>query len=71
MAPLPNVPAEPRDDLGAYLGLPVHTAEQRARERGWPQVRTLPPGAVITMEYRAGRLNFEAEDGRVKRSWKG
>jgi hypothetical protein len=34
-------------------------------------VRALPPGAIITMEYRVGRLNFEVRDGRVSRAWKG
>ena len=28
-------------------------AERPARERGWATVRSLPPGAVITLEYRA------------------
>lgn len=34
-------------------------------------MRSLPPGAIITMEYRAGRLNFEVREGRVARAWKG
>ncbi len=42
-----------------------------ARERGWSAVRSLPPGAIITMEYRSGRLNFEVTAGRVTRCWKG
>ncbi len=28
-------------------------------------------GAIITMEFRAGRLNFEVKDGTVARAWKG
>lgn len=53
------------------MGLDAATAERRARERGWSTVRSLPPGAIITMEYRVGRLNFEVRDDRVVRSWKG
>jgi hypothetical protein len=71
MAPIPTPPAEPADTPDAYVGLEADDAEHRARERGWPTVRTLPPGAIITMEYLAGRLNFEVADGRVTRSWKG
>ncbi|MEU3875182.1 MULTISPECIES: I78 family peptidase inhibitor [Streptomyces] len=71
MAPLTNLPKDPDDDPEGYTGLPAGPAAERARERGWTDVRTLPPGAIITMEYRAGRLNFEVEDGVVRRSWKG
>ncbi|MCW5251069.1 MULTISPECIES: I78 family peptidase inhibitor [unclassified Streptomyces] len=71
MAPIPTPPAEPRDSPDAYVGLASGAAERRARERGWSSVRSLPPGAVITMEYRVGRLNFEVRDGRVVRAWKG
>lgn len=71
MAPLPNPPYEPDDDPGTYVGLGQQEAEERARERGWSTVRSLPPGAIITMEYLAGRLNFEVKDGLVHRSWKG
>lgn len=46
-------------------------AEERAREHGWSSVRSLPPGAIITMEYLVGRLNFEVTDGTVTRAWKG
>lgn len=55
----------------AYAGLDAAEAERLARERGWFPVRSLPPGAIITMEYRVGRLNFEVEGGRVRRAWKG
>ncbi|MEN3584511.1 I78 family peptidase inhibitor [Streptomyces sp. ZYX-F-203] len=62
---------EPDDSPDAYVGLPSDEAEGRARERGWSTVRSLPPGAIITLEYRVGRLNFEVAAGRVTRAWKG
>ncbi|MEU3840023.1 I78 family peptidase inhibitor [Streptomyces sp. NPDC028635] len=71
MAPIPSPPGEPQDSPEGYVGLDAERAERLARERGWSTVRPLPPGAVITMEYRAGRLNFEVDDGRVVRAWKG
>ncbi|NEY32954.1 proteinase inhibitor I78 [Streptomyces sp. PRKS01-65] len=71
MAPIPTPPGEPQDSPDTYVGLDSQAAERRARDRGWSTVRSLPPGAVITMEYRAGRLNFEVRDGRVARAWKG
>ncbi|TSB29291.1 I78 family peptidase inhibitor [Streptomyces sp. NBC_01525] len=71
MAPEPQLPNEPDDDPEAYVGLARQEAEERAGGRGWSTVRSLPPGALITMEYRAGRLNFEVENGRVRRSWRG
>ncbi|MGW0914368.1 I78 family peptidase inhibitor [Streptomyces sp. NPDC002784] len=71
MAPIPTPPAEPQDQPDGYLGLGADRAEQLARERGWTTVRSLPPGAIITMEYRVGRLNFEVRDGLVTRAWKG
>ncbi|MEU1502451.1 MULTISPECIES: I78 family peptidase inhibitor [unclassified Streptomyces] len=71
MAPIPTPPAEPEDDPENYVGMERSGAEHRARERGWSSVRSLPPGAIITMEYRVGRLNFEVADGRVTRCWKG
>ncbi|MET4661409.1 MULTISPECIES: I78 family peptidase inhibitor [Streptomyces] len=71
MAPIPTPPAEPHDSPDTYVGLAADRAEHLARERGWPTVRALPPGAIITMEYRAGRLNFEVKDGLVARAWKG
>lgn len=71
MAPIPTPSAEPDDSPDTYLGLDADSAERRARERGWSTVRSLPPGAIITMEYRVGRLNFEVKDGRVARAWKG
>ncbi|MEV0093131.1 I78 family peptidase inhibitor [Streptomyces sp. NPDC050738] len=71
MAPVPTPPAQPDDAPASYVGLDAAGAEQLARERGWSTVRSLPPGAIITMEYRQGRLNFEVEDGRVNRCWQG
>ncbi|MFF4955191.1 I78 family peptidase inhibitor [Streptomyces chattanoogensis] len=71
MAPVPDLPNEPQDDIEAYVGLARQDAEERARERGWTTVRSLAPGTVITMEYLVGRLNFEVKDGQVHRSWQG
>ncbi|GEK02525.1 I78 family peptidase inhibitor [Streptomyces sp. NPDC004009] len=71
MAPIPTPPAEPQDSPDGYVGLEAPSAERLARQRGWSAVRSLPPGAIITMEYRVGRLNFEVRDGRVTRAWKG
>ncbi|WSQ08064.1 I78 family peptidase inhibitor [Streptomyces sp. NBC_01231] len=71
MAPIPTPPAEPDDSPDTYAGLAAERAERLARERGWSTVRLLPPGAIITMEYRSGRLNFEVKDGHVARAWKG
>lgn len=71
MAPVPNLPNDPDDDLETYVGLEQQQAEEQARARGWSTVRSLPPGAIITMEYLAGRLNFEVQDGTVSKSWKG
>jgi hypothetical protein len=71
MAPKPTPPAQPDDSPESYVGLPAEGAEQQARERGWTTVRSLPPGAIITMEYLVGRLNFEVQGGKVTRCWLG
>ncbi|QNP73561.1 proteinase inhibitor I78 [Streptomyces roseirectus] len=71
MAPNPTPAEEPQDSPEDYVGLEAEEAERLARERGWPTVRALPPGAIITMEYRVGRLNFEVREGVVSRAWKG
>ncbi|PBC81591.1 Peptidase inhibitor I78 family protein [Streptomyces sp. 2112.3] len=71
MADVPNLPDNPQDDIEAYVGLAQQDAEEQARGRGWTTVRSLPPGAIITMEYLAGRLNFEVKDGTVHRTWQG
>lgn len=67
----PAFPPNPQDDLDAYPGLPQRQAEQRAYDQGWQTVRSLPPDAVVTMEYVARRLNFTVADGRVLRCWMG
>ncbi|WP_374203198.1 I78 family peptidase inhibitor [Streptomyces sp. ST2-7A] len=61
----------PNEGTDAYVGLPEADARRRAAERGWSTVRVLPPDAVITMEYIAGRLNLAVEAGRVVRAWEG
>ncbi|MER7183472.1 I78 family peptidase inhibitor [Streptomyces hyaluromycini] len=71
MAPDTAPPKEPQDSPQGYVGLDAGDAERFARQRGWTTVRSLPPGAIITMEYRTGRLNFEVRDGVVARAWKG
>ncbi|MER5889278.1 I78 family peptidase inhibitor [Streptomyces sp. NPDC001941] len=71
MAPTPHTPRTPDDHPDAYVGLGADDAERRARGRGWTTVRSLPPGAIITMEYLVGRLNFEVEHGVVRRCWAG
>ncbi|MDF9812371.1 proteinase inhibitor I78 [Streptomyces sp. SPB162] len=72
MASIPTPGSRPPEDPGkAYVGLPQDEAERRARERGWTAVRSLPEGAIITMEYVEGRLNFSVADGRVTRCWQG
>ncbi|AJE86505.1 MULTISPECIES: I78 family peptidase inhibitor [Streptomyces] len=71
MARIPTPPQEPQDEPETYVGLSAQAAEDQARARGWSTVRAVPPGAMITMEYLAGRLNFEVADGVVRRSWKG
>ncbi|MEV4254620.1 I78 family peptidase inhibitor [Spirillospora sp. NPDC049652] len=61
-----------RDEaLNAYVGLDADDAERRARDAGWTALRRLDPGAVVTLEYRADRLNFTVEGGRVTRCWAG
>ncbi|MFI0981531.1 I78 family peptidase inhibitor [Streptomyces sp. NPDC021093] len=71
MAPLPTPPAQPDDHPERYVGLAAAAAERTAGEHGWSTVRTLPPGAIITMEFLQGRLNFEVEDDTVTRCWIG
>ncbi|MEU3051432.1 MULTISPECIES: I78 family peptidase inhibitor [Streptomyces] len=71
MAPIPTHREQPDDAPDSYVGLGAEEAERLARRRGWTTVRALPPGAIITMEYLEGRLNFEVRDGTVIRCWKG
>lgn len=74
VADMEDQPADPtarNDDPEAYVGLSGEEAENTARDRGWSTVRSVPPGAMVTMEYLEGRLNFTVEDGVVVRCWKG
>ncbi|MFJ1580129.1 I78 family peptidase inhibitor [Streptomyces sp. NPDC088182] len=71
MSPIPTPPRQPDDVPESYVGLDSESAGRRARERGWTTVRALPPGSIITMEFVAGRLNFEVDAGRVIRCWLG
>jgi hypothetical protein len=71
MAPIPTPSAQPDDSPGAYVGLAADAAERRARSHGWDTVRSLPPGTIITMEFRSGRINFEVDDAVVTRCWVG
>lgn len=71
MAQEPAHAPSPDDEPETYVGLGAEAAEELARTRGWTTVRTLPPDAIITMEYLEGRLNFAVEDDRVVRCWKG
>ncbi|MBB1254709.1 I78 family peptidase inhibitor [Streptomyces alkaliterrae] len=71
MADRPTTPSTPTDDPESYVGLPDRAAEETARRRGWTTVRSLEPGAMITMEYLEGRLNFTVDNGVVVRCWKG
>lgn len=71
MAPVPTPPAQPDDTPESYLGLDAEAAERQARDRGWSTVRALPPGTVITMEFRGGRINFEVDAATVTRCWVG
>ncbi|MFI1017283.1 I78 family peptidase inhibitor [Streptomyces sp. NPDC020965] len=71
MAPIEPSSAAPGDAPESYVGLPADDAERRARQGGWTTVRSLPPGAIITLEYLEGRLNFEVRGGTVIRCWHG
>ncbi|MEV4439005.1 I78 family peptidase inhibitor [Streptomyces sp. NPDC049577] len=71
MAPVPDLPPDPDDVPEEYVGLDAEEAAARARARGWTTVRALEPGAIITMEFLSGRLNFEVVGGTVRRCWKG
>jgi hypothetical protein len=71
MASIPSPGQQPQDDPEAYVGLALAEAQERAGARGWTKVRVLPPGAIITLEYQAARLNFTVTDGTVTRCWSG
>lgn len=70
-APDPTPDPAPDDNPKRYVGLGIDEAERQALRRGWSTVRAVPPGAILTMEYRAGRLNLEVEDDTVRRAWSG
>lgn len=63
--------SSPADDPASYTGLAPLRRKRRALTHGWTTVRMVPPGTILTMEYLEGRLNFEVEDGRVRRAWTG
>jgi hypothetical protein len=73
MAPESADQGTPQDEPESYVGLSSEAAEERARARGWTTVRSLPPDAIITMEYLSGRLNFavDKDTGTVLRCWPG
>ncbi|MEU6487263.1 I78 family peptidase inhibitor [Streptomyces sp. NPDC046887] len=71
MASIPTPSGQPADAPEAYVGLDETEAERLARDRGWTEVRSLPPGTVITLEFVAGRINFEVTDQTVTRCWVG
>lgn len=71
MAPDSTAPDSPQDDPERYVGLTAEEAERQARDRGWSTVRSLPPDAIITMEFLSGRINFAVQDGTVVRCWTG
>ncbi|MFF8291641.1 I78 family peptidase inhibitor [Streptomyces sp. NPDC016309] len=71
MAPIPSSPRQPDDTPESYVGLGGRDAERLARSRGWTTVRSLPPGSIITLEYVAGRINFEVDGDTVTRCWVG
>ncbi|MGR8011401.1 I78 family peptidase inhibitor [Streptomyces hypolithicus] len=71
MATEPTPSAQPDDAPEAYVGLDSGGAQRLAHEKGWSTVRALPPGSIITMEYMAGRLNFEVDQDTVTRCWQG
>lgn len=58
-------------EAAEYRELAIERARELAAEQGWTTVRELEPGAVITMEYRADRLNLTVREGRVERAWVG
>ena len=54
-------------------GSPRERPRSGRAARGWTTVRSLPPDAIITMEYLSGRLNFavDKDTGTVLRCWPG
>lgn len=56
--------------LDALVGRPVTDATREAKDAGWT-VRTLAPGALMSMDYREGRVNLEHDGEVVTRAWAG
>lgn len=56
-------------DLEGLVGQPVSAFDQAAWDK---PVRVVPPGAIITMEYNAQRLNIDTDQrDRITRLWCG
>jgi hypothetical protein len=55
------------DAATAYMGrvASADVVEQARRAAGADVARVLHPGEVVTMEYRAGRLNLEVDERNV------
>ncbi|MDF1605288.1 I78 family peptidase inhibitor [Nocardioides sp. YIM 152315] len=63
----------PPDDtfVAGLVGRPLDEAARAATDAGW-LVRPLTPGAMMTMDYREGRVNLEHDaDDVVTRAWVG
>ena len=55
-----------------YVGLDVEAARAKAAAAGWQHVRAYTHGAMLTMDYREGRLDLELDDDDVVvRAWVG
>lgn len=58
-------------DPDDYVGLPGERAGELATERGW-LARVVPPGSMMTMDFREDRLNLLLDDdGTVVRAYPG
>lgn len=58
-------------DPDDFVGLPGERAGELATERGW-LARVLPPGAMMTMDFREDRINLLLDDtGTVVRAYAG
>ena len=52
------------DALAVWVGKPWADAEETVRAgEGVATIRVFGPGDAVTMDYRAGRLNVELDDG--------
>lgn len=71
--PAPTAPGEPIADsckaeaAQSTVGKPATTdvVEQARKAAGADVARTLKPGQMVTMEYRAGRLNIDVDEKNV------